>query len=274
MSSPAGRLNVATLTISILALVAALLAGVGAIGAWVQVHEQGAAGPGGSVGAAGADGAQGPAGLQGADGSQGPAGLQGADGSQGVAGDRGATGSQGEPGAAGSNGSQGPTGPMGEQGPTGPIGEQGPVGPQGPAGVGTALSTSQWVGGGLWVFDKDILGVIFTEQTASSDDVVRDGNSYVIETAGWYRVQYLLRPSQRVPQPSSQMNIRLRMEIAGSRLFGAERSNLQDFFPAALTLDTVIQANAGDRLTLFFDSLDGTLDWVDVQGMIQFERLA
>ncbi len=68
-------------------------------------------------------------------GEQGEAGPEGSPGEQGEPGPTGPTGPQGEAGEAGADGEQGPTGPAGPTGPTGAQGPEGATGATGPQGA-------------------------------------------------------------------------------------------------------------------------------------------
>ncbi len=261
--TPAGKnaLAIAAIVISVPALALSLLMGTGVIGAPAQPGAQGEAGSTGADGADGATGAQGPAGPQGEAGAAGARGPAGATGPRGV---------QGETGAAG---------PQGLIGPHGPAGPPGDTGPQGDPGVGTALSRGQWIGDSATSLEiGDRVRVRLLTLTVSSDDVsLNDFSEYVIHTPGWYRVLYIINPSQHDWGTDSTLTIDRVASDSGvpfAKARSAGSSNLRDPSPATLTLDTVIHAGAGERLLLYLDTPDVAYTAVPaLQGMIQIERV-
>jgi len=166
---------------------------------------------------------------------------------------------------------------IGPQGPQGPKGDQGDAGPQGPAGVGTALSRAQWAGDTQMT--SSVIGTIVSLNPGtlriSSDDVVANGfGDRVIQTDGWYRVQFIVAT---VSDPWGD-NARLRINrtaAGGSAAYpfavirSATSSDLNASHPATLSLDSIIYAEAGESLSLFVDA--GVLP---AQGFLQIERLA
>lgn len=247
-------LSIAAIAVAVVALLMSLLTGPGAIGA------------------AESSGAQ-----QGTTGAQGPAGADGADGPVGPAGATGATGQ------AGASGLQGLPGPVGPQGPVGAQGPVGPEGPVGPAGVGLAVSQGVWAGTAQ--FSNSILGLIVTipasGQLVGSDDVTRIGTGDIqFNTAGWYRVQFILNPRQHTVGTNATLRMD-RISPWGSSqspfasLRGADHSDFTAAHPATLTLTTVVYADAGERLTIFLESDDGWSDWwkITAPAYLQVDRL-
>ena len=250
-------LSIAAIAVAVVALLMSLLTGPGAIGA------------------AESSGAQ-----QGTTGAQGPAGADGADGPVGPAGPAGIKGVDGQSGPAGV---AGPAGPVGPQGPVGSQGPVGPEGPVGPAGVGLAVSQGAWAGTAQ--FSNSILGLIVTipasGQLVGSDDVTRIATGDIqFNTAGWYRVQFILNPRQHTVGTNATLRMD-RISPWGSSqspfasLRGADHSDFTAAHPATLTLTTVVYADAGERLTIFLESDDGWSDWwkITAPAYLQVDRL-
>lgn len=274
-------LSIAAIAVAVVALLMSLLTGPGVIGAaessGAQQGTTGAQGPAGADGADGPVGPAGPAGIKGEDGQSGPAGVAGPAGPVGPAGATGATGQ------AGASGLQGLPGPVGPQGPVGSQGPVGPEGPVGPAGVGLAVSQGAWAGTAQ--FSNSILGLIVTipasGQLVGSDDVTRIATGDIqFNTAGWYRVQFILNPRQHTVGTNATLRMD-RISPWGSSqspfasLRGADHSDFTAAHPATLTLTTVVYADAGERLTMFLESDDGWSDWwkITAPAYLQVDRL-
>ena len=168
----------------------------GATGPTAARGATGALGPQGSSGTTGANGTDGAPGSQGIPGSSGTNGTNGALGSQGIPGTNGALGSQGIPGTSGTNGTNGAPGSQGipgTSGTNGTNGTDGAVGAQGPAGPVSTLAFAEFYA----VMPSDNAATVasgsrllFPQDGPMRGGIVRVGNSFVLPTAGMWRLAF------------------------------------------------------------------------------------
>lgn len=161
-------------------------------------------------------------------------------------------------------------------------GLQGPIGPQGPAGVGTALSRAQWVEDDHRFATEGLRGLgvrLQNGEILSSPDVqLNSFGEYVVQTAGFYRVQVVVQPRQHTWGADSRLSLYRHASGVGTefaQVHSVDRSNLTDPWPTTLTLDTVIQAAAGERLMIYVSGPDisNFLPWPTGTAFVQIERL-